>query len=570
MNASRRTLTTTGTATPVRRAAIVIAGLCTLALAQESRPSPAVTFADLLAQMTNLEDVARVPSPAFTQQQASSYNRESKVRGGPGWFADSDGTGFIREEAHGARSEWVAMEHEGPGCLTRLWAPYFYYDFGDRVGPRVRIYLDGSPDPTIDANWIELLTNDAWPDSHGPAPKPTNGFSIPAPLARFTARAGDVYLPIPFARSCKVTFDKKPFYNIVNWRAYGPGTSVETFTRDKLHDASVATCAAELERVPPQPMPDADLVAIAPEATLPIAKLLGANAIRELRLRLGPQEVRARPSILRTLVLTGTFDGETTIWCPIGDLFGSPNAINPFTTRRRWVSEDGSFVLRWPMPFARSCELRIVNLGTTAARVSAKATTMPWTFDDRSLHLHVTWNPDAIERGDHFEDMTLLSARGTGVLVGDQLTVLNHTRGWWGEGDEKIYVDSAYDRGFPDHFGTGTEDYYGWAGGVNPTWADTFSHPFLANIAVGSGTRARVRERTGDTRGFNICTRERGLDAVPFRERLVFDMEASPGVDQRTKDDRLGYSSVVFWYGRPGATCERGADPAAARAPLMR
>ena len=39
----------------------------------------------------------------YTQQQASSYNRASKAKGQPGWFADSDGTGFIRTEMMASR-----------------------------------------------------------------------------------------------------------------------------------------------------------------------------------------------------------------------------------------------------------------------------------------------------------------------------------------------------------------------------------------------------------------------------------------------------------------------------------
>ena len=69
-------------------------------------------------------------------------------------------------------------------------------------------------------------------------------------------------------------------------------------------------------------------------------------------------------------------------------------------------------------------------------------------------------------------------------------------------------MDGAWDKGFPTHFGTGTEDYYGWAGGVVPTRQDEFSVPFLANVRVGG--------LDGHTTGFNICTRTRSLDAIPF------------------------------------------------------
>lgn len=535
-----------------------------------SAQADTVTFHALLSEMTDADSRARLPSPAFRQMQASSYNRESKKRGEPGWFADSDGTGFIREEITAGRHEFVAMEHDGPGCLTRMWAPFFYYDFNDRVGPTVRIYLDGSETPTIEAGWIELLTNNEWPESYGPAPAKKNAFRIPSPLARFTARAGDVYLPIPFAKSCKVTFDRAPFYNVINWRAYDPGTRVEAFTPGAMEnerEAIEACCKAV----------DAPLVQVDgpgmrskydSRGDSVLALRRGPGALQEFSVEIDPGTLHDHPSLLRTLVLVMTFDGDQTVWCPLGDFFGSPNAVNEFTTMYHAV-ESGKFTCRWTMPYEHTAVIRLMRLGREMFPIRLSAVDGAWAWDERSMHFHASWRADEVRAGDKIADTNFIDVTGAGVLVGDQWTVLNPTRGWWGEGDEKIYVDASYDRGFPDHFGTGTEDYYGWAGGVNPTIADVFSHPFLANIAVGSWSRGMRIAGAGDTRGFNICTRFRGLDAVPFTSRLVFDMEASPGVDQRKPTDVLGYSSVVFWYARPGATSDIVPDPANAKRPIM-
>jgi hypothetical protein len=95
-----------------------------------------------------------------------------------------------------------------------------------------------------------------------------------------------------------------------------------------------------------------------------------------------------------------------------------------------------------------------------------------------------------------------------------------------------------------------------WAGGRVPTRDDEFSHPFLANIRVGG--------LDGGTRGFNICTRQRGLDAVTFGSRLRFDIEASFGVGIRNPWNLLAYSAVTWWYARPGATHNRPPLPEAA------
>ena len=81
------------------------------------------------------------------------------------------------------------------------------------------------------------------------------------------------------------------------------------------------------------------------------------------------------------------------------------------------------------------------------------------------------WRPDELLPGTPFLDWTFVDIRGRGVFVGDAWTVLNPTQGWWGEGDEKIYVDGET---FPSTFGTGTEDYYGYAWGSSKL----FSHAY--------------------------------------------------------------------------------------------
>lgn len=64
-----------------------------------------VSLRSLLREMTGPDAVARLPQAAPESLQASSHNRASTRRKQPeqdtrGWFADSDGTGFIRTEAN--------------------------------------------------------------------------------------------------------------------------------------------------------------------------------------------------------------------------------------------------------------------------------------------------------------------------------------------------------------------------------------------------------------------------------------------------------------------------------------
>ena len=530
-----------------------------------------VTFASLLREMCDRDALAKFPEPAYQAKQASSYNRLSTARdqanqGTGGWFADSDGTGFIRTETINGQQEWVVMEHAGPGALTRFWTPFFYSSFSNRSGPRIHIYLDGSTIPVIDQNFIELLTNLNWSTAdYGSKPTPQNTISLPEPFSNFTARAGVLHLPVPFAASCKVTLTAVPFYNIISYRAYPAGTAVTTFSAADLTSPSLATTGQALQ-TPANfsggtllqsagPVPAGGEVSL----TLPA----GAGALRHLEVDLDAPAVAANPAILRSLALSATFDGEESVWCPVGDFFCSADRLNNLSTSsREVVATAGKLTCRWVMPFQTSGRVRLLNHGSTPVAAQLKVRADSWTWDASSMHFHANWRADDVVPGTPFIDWNFIDVHGKGVFVGDAWTVLNLTTGWWGEGDEKIYVDDEYDGAkFPTIFGTGTEDYYGWAGGVNPTRADEFATPYEANVQVGSMT-------SDTTQGFNVNTRTRVLDAIPFQQRLVFDMEASAGTSQRNAWNLLMYSSAVFWYALPGATSNRPALPADAARPI--
>jgi hypothetical protein len=116
--------------------------------------------------------------------------------------------------------------------------------------------------------------------------------------------------------------------------------------------------------------------------------------------------------------------------------------------------------------------------------------------------------------------------------------VVNPVRDWWGEGDEKIYVDGE---AFPSHFGTGTEDHYGYAWCSN----QRFSTPYVGQPL------ASARQNFGYTSLYRFHI----LDPIPFQRALRFDLEVAhwgPPV-------AVTYDAVSFWYARPGS---RVATPA--------
>jgi hypothetical protein len=281
---------------------------------------------------------------------------------------------------------------------------------------------------------------------------------------------------------------------------------------------------------------------------------VGGGAVNQLEIKLDKSESMAQA--LRSVVLTGQFDGVQTVWVPVGDFFNNVGKIRPYDMWERSVKADGTLVCRWVMPYEQQGDISLHNLGSQPVKARLKVTTEPWAWDDRSMHFHATWRMDEPTTTFPLYDWNFLTAQGRGVIVGDQWSVLNPRQGWWGEGDEKIYVDDDIEKRFPSHFGTGTEDYYGWAGGVVPTPDDEFAKPFLGNIIVGH-PRAM---------GYNVCTRTRVLDAIPFEEKIQFDVESSCGTRQRWH--YLQYAQTTFWYARPGVQHNRKPLPSMAAQPL--
>ena len=57
-------------------------------------------------------------------------------------------------------------------------------------------------------------------------------------------------------------------------------------------------------------------------------------------------------------------------------------------------------------------------------------------------------------------DWPFLKTEGAGRFVGLHAARVESARRWWGEGDEKFFVDGEK---FPSTIGTGSEDYFGYA-----------------------------------------------------------------------------------------------------------
>jgi hypothetical protein len=266
----------------------------------------------------------------------------------------------------------------------------------------------------------------------------------------------------------------------------------------------------------------------------------GSRAVRKIELKLDAENL---PQALRSTVLQIVFDGEQTIWAPVGDFFGAGYRITPCNTWYQEVSPDGTMQSFWIMPFQRSSRMTLINYGDQEVEVEGEISSSKWKWNGRSMYFGSSWyqntrintglEKDRDGHGD-FYDLSYTTLNGQGVYVGDGVTLFNCSPAWWGEGDEKIFVDHEE---IPSHFGTGTEDYYGYA------WCrpEPFIHPFIAQ-PDGSGNLAV---------GYTLNIRYRSLDAIPFREQLDFDMEM-----WHWGYTIMNHAPITYWYMKPGGACD--------------
>ena len=180
------------------------------------------------------------------------------------------------------------------------------------------------------------------------------------------------------------------------------------------------------------------------------------------------------------------------------------------------ASKNGEMISSWTMPFQKTCKLSFTNYGKHNIKIRAKVGLTSYKWNSTSMYFGACWHEyyqvNTRTTDDKKIDLNFVNIKGKGVYVGDEICLFNTSYEWWGEGDEKIFVDGE---AFPSSFGTGTEDYYGYAFGR----PQPFSHPFISQ-PVGDGN-----EGNSNNGGITINMRHRSLDAIPFNNSISSNIE---------------------------------------------
>ncbi len=502
--------------------------------------SQTITTLSLINEMVELEQLSTYPEPEFTSIQFSSYDRRSEYPHYPGWFSNSDGFGgepqpgfleVIKKPGNDGIGEYLICDEKGPGAIVRLWTA--------RITGDIIMWLDGEAEPIYEGPaqkffqhtyeaLLDIDIKDLW-----------NGT-----LAQNTAG----YYPIPFNKGCRMVWRGKlntlHFYH-AQVRRYPKGTRVKTFSiKDVENYMPRLNEVAEIMKKPSEKL-DGDLSAapynavwLKPGEKKSLKKFEGPGAITRLAVFVSAEDINLA---LRQTILEIRFDGSPwgQVQTPIGDFFGAAPGINPYESLPFTVLHDGIMICRYLMPYEDSAEIFFENMGDQEVTVTTKIVEVPYEWEDgKSLHFRARWRIDheLLANPAQVKDIPYLMIKGKGRMVGAAAFLMNPTYvpssagNWWGEGDEKIFID---DNLKPAFVGTGSEDYFNYA------WssADLFAHAYCG----------QPRNDGPANRGFVTNYRWHILDNIAFDKSFDFYME----LYSHRVVPHFSYGRMVYVYAVP-------------------
>jgi len=256
------------------------------------------------------------------------------------------------------------------------------------------------------------------------------------------------------------------------------------------------------------------------------------------------------PHHLKNLVLRAWWDGEAepSVETPIGDFFGlGLGEYYTYQSELLAVAPVKALNSYFEMPFTRGAKITVTNEGpvrTDALYFAADYVTLS-SLPENVGRFHAQYRQEAPCKGivndwvhngdvDRLKNLNgegnyvFLEATGRGHFVGVTHAVYQNQEGWFGEGDDMIFIDGD---ALPTINGTGTEDYY------NGAW-DFGSQAF--GFAHNGAPYVVDAERIG---GRYCLYRWHTESPVTFEKSIRVTMEH--GHANSRSDD---FYSVAYWY----------------------
>jgi hypothetical protein len=232
-----------------------------------------------------------------------------------------------------------------------------------------------------------------------------------------------------------------------------------------------------------------------------------------------------------------------------------------------------------PMPFAKRAKVELVNESDMPHRQyfyvdyetleAFNAETGYFHAEFRRANPFGGWGPQVgvntleadipnLERQAWNDNYVILETRGRGHYIGCNLSVTNFTRNWWGEGDDMFWVVGY--KWPPDLHGTGSEDYFNQAYGMQP---NAFMRNGSSIYEGGTIPAPQIELYRGDS-GYQTSYVFHLENPVRFTQEIKATIEIGHANHLANE-----VSSVAYWYAaQPSAVMN--VPPVQQRLPVRR
>ncbi len=338
--------------------------------------------------------------------------------------------------------------------------------------------------------------------------------------------------------------------SLIGGLALGQDDALDALTR--VRDA----VSGRVSSAHPEAWSNADNRWVKPGETFTLAELKGPAVIRHIWFTFaesGPswlsKEGAADPS---EIVLRMHWDGadEPAVEAPLGDFFAAGFGRRAECVSAPVVVQGGdSYNCYWAMPFRSSARLTLTNESQKplAALYYMIDFTREKSLPPETAYFCAQYRQEfpAKKGGDYL----IAEIEGRGHYVGTVMSVRSRSPQWFGEGDDKFYIDAERTETRPTMQGTGTEDYFSNAWGMEKACYPHFGVTILDGWLGDLGNRGTMYR-------WHIA------DPVRFRKSLRVTIEhyGWMSADETTTGKVEGhvereddFATVAFWYqvGRP-------------------
>ena len=504
------------------------------------------SYADIVRRTYDMSYLATKPKAGEGGKQVTSTDRSSQYNEETGkyenWDANADWSGY--EGINPDNGYRILADLEGPGYLTHIMT-------GQNWPGRLHIWIDGNL--VIDAPFVDVVWGEYFSEFDQLSFKANNvnmnGFE--------DGYQGSINLavPITYNESCLVEIDcdvRSSFYYTVGYYDLEDGASVEPFTWP-MSDTNRTALKEANDALNDSSVPSGDVKfsgSVAPGETVTLYESGSSGAVSgtSLKINIPADEFDDKTSLVEWEIAM-YWDGSTdpSVRMSVADFYGTPHGLDAFDNAGYGVAEDGTMYTTWYMPY-NAAKITLTNNSDTARSVSASyvAEELTDAEADELMRFHAHWQRAYQRTDDRYPDAEWLYVEGEGRYVGVSHHVYQIVDSiWWGEGDEKFFVDGEK---YPTWFGTGSEDYFWYA------WcASTIFTKAYCGQPHNEGTPSNGNHQV-QGHGDKVNYRVHVLDNVCFSQSF----EAC--IDKYYPEDCVGYGDTTYFYLTKGTSANHVAQ----------